>query len=94
MTERELTDMFGDIPVSGIIAHRWRVDPALTGIVSAGFIHRISSHKLSDALRATVNRRIFSEEFDPIVSLGQVLLHEVVGMSNYSRSVLVCAGGE
>lgn len=94
MTERELADMFGDVPLERFIAHQWRSDPELLGIVPTDFVQRISSGVLSGAIRITVNRRVLSGEFDRIVSLGQVVPHEVVGMANYSKNVLVGCGGK
>jgi nickel-dependent lactate racemase len=93
MTDAELTAMFGDVPLSRFLAHRWREDTGLLGIVPAAFVHEISSGYLSDPLRVTVNRRLMSGEFDLIISLGQVLPHEVVGMANYSKNILVGTGG-
>ncbi len=94
MTARELTDMFGDVPLERFTAHRWREDTALLGVVPAEFVRRISSNALGDAVAVAVNRRLLTNEFDLIISLGQVLPHEVVGMANYSKNVLVGVGGE
>jgi nickel-dependent lactate racemase len=93
MTDAELAAMFGDVPLSKFAAHRWREDPGLLGIVPAAFVKEISSGCLEDPLRVTVNRRLMSGEFDLIISLGQVLPHEVVGMANYSKNILVGTGG-
>lgn len=94
MTPQELKDMFGDVPQDRFIAHRWREDTVPLGVVPEDFIDRISAGALSDSVRVTLNRHLLSDEFDLIISIGQVVPHEVVGMANYSKNVLVGVGGE
>ncbi|NLB78367.1 MAG: DUF2088 domain-containing protein, partial [Clostridiaceae bacterium] len=40
-----------------------------------------------------VNNRILDSTYDLIISIGQVVPHEVVGMANYTKNVLVGCGG-
>lgn len=94
MTDDELSDMFGDIPLDIFSAHQWRADATLLGIIPSQYIQRISSNALTEAVEVSINQRLLSNEFDRIVSIGQVVPHEVVGMANYSKNILVGAGGE
>ena len=49
--------------------------------------------KYKRAITAEVNRHLLSGEFNRIVSVGQVVPHEVVGMANYTKNLLVGVGG-
>ena len=59
----------------------------------AEFIREQSEGKLSYAWPAQVNRLISQGGFDLILSIGQVVPHEVIGMANYNKNILVGTGG-
>ena len=40
-----------------------------------------------------VNHCVVDGSFDLILSIGQVVPHEVIGMSNYTKNILVGLGG-
>jgi nickel-dependent lactate racemase len=73
--------------------HNWRKDTENLGEVPAEFIHEQSEGKLNYAWPAQVNRRILHGGFDLILSIGQVVPHEVIGMANYNKNILVGKGG-
>jgi len=41
-----------------------------------------------------VNKRLLDPSYDLIISVGQVVPHEVVGMANYSKNIFVGCGGK
>jgi len=89
----QLTRMFGDMPHSLFRVHNWRTDIETIGEVPAEFIRELSEGKLDFAWPAQVNRMLLQGEFDLILSIGQVVPHEVIGMANYNKNVLVGTGG-
>ena len=93
MRADQLTRMFGDIPQNLFHVHNWRTDVETLGEVPAEFIYEQSEGKLSYPWPAQVNRLIAGGEFDLILSLGQVVPHEVIGMANFTKNILVGAGG-
>jgi nickel-dependent lactate racemase len=93
MRPDQLTRMFGDVPQSLFHVHNWRTDVETLGEVPAEFIREQSEGKLSYAWPAQVNRLISRGEFDLILSIGQVVPHEVIGMANYTKNILVGTGG-
>jgi len=93
MTPAELTRMFGDLPQELFRVHNWRQDVVSLGEVPASFIEEQSEGKLSFAWPVEVNRRIAEGGHDLILSIGQVVPHEVIGMANYNKNILVGAGG-
>ena len=73
--------------------HNWRTDVETLGEVPAEFIREQSEGKLNYAWPAQVNRLIAQGGFDLILSIGQVVPHEVIGMANYNKNILVGTGG-
>jgi nickel-dependent lactate racemase len=93
MSPASLTRMFGDLPQSLFRVHNWRTDVETLGEVPAEFIYQQSEGKLNYAWPAQVNRLIVQGGFDLVLSIGQVVPHEVIGMANYNKNILVGTGG-
>jgi nickel-dependent lactate racemase len=93
MRPDQLTKMFGNIPQDLFHIHNWRTDVETLGEVPAEFIREQSEGKVNYAWPAQVNRLISRGEFDLILSIGQVVPHEVIGMANYTKNILVGTGG-
>src|ERR1700761_8211668 len=93
MSDTSLTRMFGDVPQALFRVHNWRTDVETLGEVPAEFIERQSEGKLNYAWPAQVNRLIAQGGFDLILSIGQVVPHEVIGMANYNKNILIGTGG-
>jgi nickel-dependent lactate racemase len=93
MTEPEIERMFGDVPVSLFREHDWRGGLATLGEVPADFVREVSEGKVDFAWPAQVDKLLVEGGFDLILSLGQVVPHEVVGMANYNKNVFVGTGG-
>ena len=93
MTEHEIQRMFGDVPTSLFRVHNWRSDLVTLGRVPREFIKQVSEGKLDYDWPAQVNRLLVEGGFDLILSLGQVVPHEVVGMANHSKNIFVGTGG-
>jgi nickel-dependent lactate racemase len=93
MRPDQLAHMFGDVPQNLFHVHNWRTDVVTLGEVPAEFIREQSEGKLNYAWPAQVNRLIAHGGFDLILSIGQVVPHEVIGMANYTKNILVGTGG-
>ena len=93
MQAEQITRMFGAMPQELFRVHNWRTDVETLGEVPAEFIHEQSEGKLNYAWPAQVNRLIAQGGFDLILSIGQVVPHEVIGMANYNKNILVGTGG-
>jgi len=93
MTEPEIKRMFGDVPVDLFRVHDWRQDLATLGQVPAEFMQEVSEGKLDFTWPAQVNALLTDPRFDLILSIGQVVPHEVIGMANYNKNVFVGTGG-
>lgn len=93
MDPEELTQMFGGVPQELFRVHNWRKDVVTLGEVPREFIYEQSEHKLDYSWPVEVNRLVAEGDFDLVLSLGQVVPHEVIGMANYNKNILVGTGG-
>jgi nickel-dependent lactate racemase len=93
MRPEQIGNMFPQVPEDLFRVHNWRTDIETLGEVPAEFIHQQSEGKLNFPWPAQVNRLISRGNFDLILSIGQVVPHEVTGMANYNKNLLVGAGG-
>jgi nickel-dependent lactate racemase len=93
MSSEQLLSMFGEIPSALFHAHKWREDVETIGVVPRDFIREQSEGRLDYDWPAQVNRLVSRGQFDLILSLGQVVPHEVIGMANYNKNILVGTGG-
>jgi nickel-dependent lactate racemase len=93
MTAHQIEHMFPGVPKSLFREHDWRNDVVTLGEVPASYIETVSEGKVSFSWPAQVNKLLVAGNFDLILSLGQVVPHEVVGMANYNKNILVGTGG-
>jgi nickel-dependent lactate racemase len=89
----QIAHMFAGVPQELFHAHNWRTDIETLGEVPAEFIREQSEGKLDYSWPAQVNKLISSGGFDLILSIGQVVPHEVIGMANYTKNILIGTGG-
>jgi len=93
MTENELARMYPGVPLNLFRVHDFRNDFVTTGIVPGEFISKITNGTLTYDWPAQVNKLIRNGGYDLILSVGQVVPHEVIGMANYNKNLLVGTGG-
>jgi nickel-dependent lactate racemase len=94
MTSAELDFMFPGMPHDLFHDHDWREGVVTLGEVPASFVHQQSDGMLDFSWPAQVDRLLVEGDFDLILSLGQVVPHEVIGMANYNKNVFVGTGGK
>lgn len=93
VTEEEASIMFGDIPYEKFIPHNWRTDVMKIGEVPAEYLEEITEGLWHDSVSVEINRMVMDEKYDLIISPGQVVPHEVIGMANHSKNLFVGVGG-
>ena len=93
MNPEQIAHMYGDMPLDLFKVHNWRTDIETLGEVPAEFVSEQSEGRLSYAWPAQVNKLISRGGFDLILSIGQVVPHEVIGMASYNKNILVGTGG-
>lgn len=93
MSPEQRTRMFGNVPDELFRIHNWRTDIETLGEVPAEFIREQSEGQLDYPWPAQINRLVREGNYDLILSVGQVVPHEVIGMANYNKNILVGTGG-
>ena len=93
VTQEEAAVMFGDIPYEKFIPHNWRSDVMRLGEVPAEFLEEITEGLWHESVDVEINRLVMDEKYDIIISPGQVVPHEVIGMANHSKNLFVGVGG-
>ena len=93
LSSEQISRMFGEVPEGLFRVHNWRTDIETLGEVPAEFVREQSEGKLDYSWPAQVNRLVSQGDFDLILSIGQVVPHEVIGMANYNKNILIGTGG-
>ena len=93
VTREEAAAMFGDIPYEVFLPHNWRTDVVRLGEVPADYLEEVTEGLWHDPISVEVNRRVMDPDYDLILSIGQVVPHEVIGMANHAKNLFVGVGG-
>ncbi len=93
MSDTEIKTMFGKTPQSLFRVHDWRNDIVTVGEVPSEFVKEQTNGKVDYKWPAQVNKLLVNGGFDLILSIGQVVPHEVIGMANYNKNIFVGTGG-
>ena len=93
MTEKEIRAMYGDIPLEKFHGHDWRHDVVNIGEVPASYVSEVTEGLWKKGVAVEVNRMVIDPAFDLVLSIGQVVPHEVIGMANQAKNLFVGAGG-
>ncbi len=93
MTDSELAEMFKGVPARLFRVHDWRKDVVTVGTIPGEFVSHITEGALNYSWPAQLNKLVIQGGHDLIVSVGQVVPHEVAGMANYTKNLFVGTGG-
>ena len=93
MTESEIETMFGDVPKSLFRNHDWRGGCVRMGEIPADFVSSISEGAVGYPIPVDIDRHLLTPGTDCILSIGQVVPHEVAGMAGYSKNIVIGLGG-
>lgn len=88
----EIRAMFGDLDPGLFRGHDHRRGNRRLGELPASFVEGLSGGRLSFAFPGEFDELLF-EDWDLVLSIGQVVPHEVVGMANYTKNLVVGLGG-
>ena len=93
MPDWQLGRMFPHVPKELIREHRWRDDVVTIGEVPVEFVSAVTDKIWNRPWPAQLNKLVWEGGHDLIVSIGQVVPHEVIGMANYNKNIFVGTGG-
>jgi len=93
MTAAELTSMFGDgVPVDRVLEHRWTDGMERLGEIDAAEVCALSDGRVDVPIPVEVDP-VLVQPWDLVVSIGQVVPHEVIGMANFTKNLVIGLGG-
>ena len=93
MTREEIARMFGAVPATLFRVHDWRAGCTTLGTVPADFVASVSDGRVDYSIPIQVDRLLAGGAHDLILSVGQVVPHEVVGMANHAKNLFIGTGG-
>jgi nickel-dependent lactate racemase len=93
MTPGQIAGMFGGVPHDRFRVHRWREDVETVGILSGEDVCRMTDGVYDKPWEAQLNRLLSHGGHDLILSIGQIVPHEVTGMANHAKNLFVGCGG-
>lgn len=93
LTQREREAMFPGVPESLFRVHNWRTDLVDLGEIPGDFVREVSEGRVDYAWPAQLNRSVATGGHDLILSIGQVVPHEVIGMANHAKNLFIGTGG-
>ena len=93
MTPGQITEMYAGVPPGLFRVHRWRTGVVTVGEVPAEFVRQASAGAVDFSWPAQLASLIWTGKHDLILSVGQIVPHEVVGMAGYNKNIFVGTGG-
>lgn len=93
MTRGQLEAMFPGLDPACVLVHDWRGGLATLGEVPGEFVAQVSEGRVDYPIGIAINALVARGGYDLVLSLGQVVPHEVIGMANQSKNVFVGTGG-
>lgn len=94
MTPAQIATMYAGVPAELFRVHNWRTGITTVGEVPGEFVRDVSGGAVDFPWPAQVANLIWTGGYDLILSVGQVVPHEVVGMANYNKNIFVGCGGQ
>ena len=93
MTESEIKTMYGKVPSGLFRVHDWKTGLHTLGIVPPDYVKDISGGAVDYSIPIQVDELLVNGNFDLILSIGQVVPHEVIGMANHNKNIFIGTGG-
>ncbi len=94
MSDEQLERMYPTVPRDLIRPHRWREDVVTVGEVPADFVAEVTEGIWKEPWPAQLNKLVWEGGHDLILSIGQAVPHEVIGVANGNKNLFVGTGGQ
>ena len=94
MSPEELSSMFPGVPHDRFLVHDFRATVTQLGEVPSSFVSHVTAAKLDFSVPCQVSREIASGYWQRVISVGQLVPHEVIGIANHAKNVFVGTGGK
>jgi carbohydrate kinase (thermoresistant glucokinase family) len=93
MSPEDVKLLFGDtVPYEAILHHRWRTGLVRLGEIGIAEISELTNGRFVEPIPVEVDQLLL-DGWDQVVSIGQVVPHEVIGMANFTKNIVIGLGG-
>ena len=75
-----------------LLVHDWRSGLRRLGEIGAAEVGVLTGGRFEEPIEVAVSTELF-DQWDLIVSIGQVVPHEVIGMANFTKNLMIGLGG-
>jgi len=93
MNREQLAHFFGDIPAGCFLTHKWRDGVTSMGDIPREYVRTVTEGLSEMAIPVDVSDYLLDASYEHIFSIGQVVPHEVVGIANFTKNIVVGCGG-
>jgi len=93
MTDEEISVMYPGIPQSHFLKHNWQKDVVVIGTISSQTTSELTNELMGWPINCEINRTLMQGNWNQIISIGQLVPHELIGIANHNKNILVGAGG-
>jgi len=93
MTDEEIKFMYPSVPPELFRYHDWRNGLSNLGTVPASYVKEVSEGKVDYDIPVQIDKLLNEGNHDLILSIGQVVPHEVAGMASYTKNIFIGTGG-
>ncbi len=93
LTNEEMDTMYPGIPHEIFKKHDWKNDIVRLGTISSGTMKELTDGLVDFPLHCEINRTITEGRWNQIISVGQLVPHELVGIANYNKNLFIGVGG-
>ena len=95
ITAADRERMFPGIPKEKFLVHNWRNDVCCLGSLPAGWVSAALEGAVNFDWPVEANKLLRKDgAFSLILSVGQVVPHEVTGMANHTKNIFIGTGGK
>ncbi len=76
-----------------LLHHDWRRRLPAIGEIAGDEVSTITGGSFDQPIPVEVDEQLLFEDWDLVVSIGQVVPHEVIGMANFTKNIVIGLGG-
>lgn len=94
LSSDELDMMYKGIPHEIFKRHDWKNDIVRIGTIPSEVIRELTDGLVDFPLHCEINKTLVEGRWDQIISVGQLVPHELVGIANFNKNVFIGVGGK